>query len=74
MRCGDCDFETHYESELFLHLKVHIGKEDEVLQYHHIYWYQQMLFQTGKATYQFMRYTYLKLKVRFRYVEEFIIL
>jgi hypothetical protein len=31
MSCGDCDFETHYESELFLHLKVHIGKEDEVL-------------------------------------------
>ena len=30
MSCGDCDFETHYESELFLHLKVHIGKEDEV--------------------------------------------
>jgi hypothetical protein len=30
MSCGDCDFETHYESELFAHLKVHIGKQDEV--------------------------------------------
>jgi hypothetical protein len=30
MSCGDCDFETHYESELFLHLKIHMGKEDEV--------------------------------------------
>ena len=30
MSCGDCDFETHYESELFTHLKVHMGKEDEV--------------------------------------------
>ena len=27
MSCGDCDFETHYENELFEHLKMHLRKE-----------------------------------------------
>jgi len=27
MSCGDCDFETHYENELFDHLKMHLRKE-----------------------------------------------
>ena len=27
MNCGDCDFETHYENELFEHLKMHLRKD-----------------------------------------------
>ena len=30
MNCGDCDFETHYENELFEHLKMHLRKEANI--------------------------------------------
>ena len=30
MSCGDCDFETHYENELFEHLKMHLRKEANI--------------------------------------------
>ena len=26
MNCGDCSFETHYENELFEHLKMHMDQ------------------------------------------------
>ena len=27
MNCGDCNFKTHYENELFEHLKMHLRKD-----------------------------------------------
>ena len=30
IECGDCPFTTHYESQMFSHVKVHMGKEDKV--------------------------------------------
>ena len=30
MSCGDCDFETHYENELFEHIKMHLRKEANI--------------------------------------------
>ena len=30
MSCGDCDFETHYENELFDHLKMHLRKDANI--------------------------------------------
>ena len=30
MNCGDCDFETHYENELFEHLKMHLRKDANI--------------------------------------------
>jgi len=29
IECGDCPFTTHYESQMFSHVKVHMGKEDK---------------------------------------------
>ena len=30
MNCGDCPFETHYENELFEHLKMHLRKDANI--------------------------------------------
>ena len=30
MNCGDCPFETHYENELFEHLKAHLRKDANI--------------------------------------------
>ena len=30
MNCGDCEFETHYENELFEHLKMHLRKDANI--------------------------------------------
>ena len=30
MNCGDCAFETHYENELFEHLKMHLRKDANI--------------------------------------------
>jgi hypothetical protein len=30
MSCGDCDFTTHYENELFEHLKAHLRKDANI--------------------------------------------
>merc|ERR1712200_149494 len=29
LECGDCSFTTHYEDQMFLHVKEHMGKEDK---------------------------------------------
>ena len=31
MNCGDCPFETHYENELFEHLKMHLRKDANII-------------------------------------------
>ena len=30
MNCGDCAFTTHYENELFEHLKAHLRKDANI--------------------------------------------
>ena len=30
IECGDCPFTTHFEGQMFSHVKVHMGKEDKV--------------------------------------------
>ena len=57
MNCGDCDFETHYENELFEHLKMHLRKdanlpaetEEEVNQFHLLPFQSKSILFSGEA-------------------------
>ena len=37
MNCGDCAFTTHYENELFEHLKAHLRKDANIQVMRHIF-------------------------------------